>query len=202
VLLKAQFHNDSLTNLFPKPHIYLKTNPLCMLQGPIIFTSEFRLSAERMTAKKQSFQITAGYLGKGAYLYLFESMQNSNYEFKVNGARFGLEYRIYLFDKNNPKPEGMYIAPAFSYSYAKITDAYSSSRNEYIQATFINYTIKGGYQLIRNKLALDFFYGLGYKDNTWTMNQNQSFSVLPNNDFELFPGNLKLILGFNVGIVF
>ncbi len=187
-----------------KINLILKTNPLAALYGPIFITSEYRLCAERMTRADQSVQISASYLGKGYYVLLFESLENSSYRFVISGMRFTAEYRLYLpvFKEEKEAPSGLYMAPYMSWSSAKISDDYSITFNEYTKATYQNYCLKTGYQYIKGDFAFDFFVGMGYRNNIWTEFYNQKLTVLDNTDMELFPGNVKFLMGFNVGVCF
>lgn len=187
-----------------KINLILKTNPLVALQGPIFVTSEYRICAERMTRAEQSVQISASYLGKGYYVLLFECLENSSYRFVISGMRFTAEYRFYfpVFSNDKGAPSGLYFAPYMSWSSAKISDDYSITFNEYTKATYQNYCLKTGYQYIKGDFAFDFFVGMGYRNNTWTEFYNQKLTVLDNNDMELFPGNVKVLMGFNVGVCF
>lgn len=173
-----------------------------MLVGPIIFTAEYRFSFEMVLSKKQSFQIGLSYLGKSLYLYLLEksdsAYQQSNMKFLVRGYRFQFSYK--WFPGRDDAPSGLYIGPHFSYSYCKITTKYLNLRDEYLKATYVNYDGIVGYQYIYNKYAFDFFCGLGYRDNAWFEHFNQVNSPMDENDFLGYRGDLKIILGINIGL--
>jgi len=196
-IICAQFFNDTIN--FKKSDILLKTSPLAILQGPILFTSEYRIAYEYSFIKNISMQLSGSYLGKSPMLYIVESVSNPPFKFTVTGFRFMVEWKYYfnkeLFDK-------FYIGPQYSYSYAKITDKYSSTFNDYIKAVYTNYSLKIGYQFILDNVCIDIYYGLGYRDNQWIEHINQNSTMLDNEDFELYKGNLKVILGFNVGFVY
>ena len=187
-----------------EPRMTLKTNPLSMIQGPIFLCSEYRLCYERLIKPGQSMQVSVSYLGKSYYVILSEAMMDDPYHFKISGMRFTAEYRLFhtmLWGKKNAL-KGLYAAPYISWASAKISDDYSMTFNEYIKATYQNYCLKTGYQTIKGKFVLDFFVGIGYRNNVWTEHRNYNFSVLDNDDLEIFPGHLKLLAGFNAGMTF
>jgi hypothetical protein len=96
----------------------------------------------------------------------------------------------------------LYLAPYISWSSAKISDAHSLSVNEYIKATYQNACLKTGYQFVKGQFVFDTYFGIGYKENVWSEHQNQTFQILDNKDFEPFKGKLKVLVGFNAGVIF
>lgn len=189
-----------------KTRATFKTNPFAMLVGPVILTAEYRLSYETVLSENQSLQIGGSLLGKSFYLKMIEENDSAykanNIRFVVSGYRFQLTYKYFPGDIDTA-PAGWYIAPHFSYSSAKFTTQQLNLYDEYIKAIYVNYNLIIGYQiLISEKLALDMFCGLGYRDNGWHEHYNQTNYPLDASEFMLYNGHLKLILGFNAGVAF
>ncbi len=179
----------------------LKTNPFAMLVGPIMFAAEYRLSYETVLSDDQSFQIGASYLGKSFYLLLMEKNDPNSIKFLVRGYRIQLTYKIFL--TRDEAPKGLYIGPHFSYSYCKFSTKYYNNVDNYIKAVYVNYNGIVGYQFVFNKFTIETYLGLGYRDNAWIEHYNQVNTLLDDQeDFMLYKGDLKLILGFNVGFAF
>lgn len=184
----------------------IKTSPWAMLVGPIILTAEYRLAYETVLSENQSFQLGVSYIGKSFYMRMMEKSDSAysanNIRFLVTGYRFQFTYK-YFFNRMNDSPAGLYIGPHFSYSFAKFTTRQLNLYDEYIKAVYVNYNLITGYQLIiHDKLVIDFFYGLGYRDNAWHEHYNQTNYPLDSGDFLIYKGNLKLILGINAGWAF
>lgn len=181
----------------------IKTSPFAILSGPIILTSEYRFAYETVLADNQSLQLGISYLGKSWYASLMEKGDTAlhpNDRLVIRGVRAQLTYKIFL--SNNEAPEGLYIAPHFSYSYCEFTTKYYKNFNYYIKAIYINYNGIVGYQFIYDKLVIDAFCGLGYRDNTWLEHYGMTNSILDGEDLEIYPGHLKLNFGINVGLAF
>ncbi len=191
---------------FQQKSSIIKTNPLPIIHGPIIYTAEYRLVYEKAIAPEQAILIGGSYLGKSIYLTMLEendtAYQNATGHLKmtVNGFRFQFAYKLY-FAKNAPK--GFYIAPYFSYSQARFSTKYLKQYDDYIKATFMNYDIIVGYQaLITDKIALDIFSGLGYRENTWVEHFSQTTTPMDEPPPPIYNGWLKIILGCNIGYAF
>lgn len=184
--------------------LYLKTNPMAMMQGPMFFASEFRLCAERPVRSGQSFQLSVAYLGKSAFLALSEAMMDDPYRFVVKGFRVTAEYRLYADagKTDDNLLSGPYVAPYVSWASAEVSDQYSVNFNEYTKATYQHACIKIGYQFLRDRFVADFFTGAGYRNNVWTLHENHKLTVLDSKDSEPFPGHFKFLLGFNLGVSF
>ncbi len=123
---------------------------------------------------------------------------------KVRGWRFQLAFRYYLSKRNAPR--GFYCGPQLSYSYATITTASLSPYNIYIKGTHFNLNALVGYQaIIRDKVAFDFFFGLGYKKNTWIeyYSPTRAYTI---HDFDnitpLYKLPIKITFGINFGLAF
>jgi hypothetical protein len=198
------------------PRVVYKTNPFATLWGSIPFTSEYRFINEFTTGQHSTAELGISYLGKSPILKSIEDSANANsaypIKFRVSGLRFQMAYKFYL-NKLFPRtdyagefsPGGYWVGPHFSYSSAKFTNRYLSNYDIYVQGTHINFNLLAGRQYIVDEtLTLDIFAGLGYKKNTWivndaTTNTQQSIQdQLP----EFYTGPIKISLGFNVGIAF
>ncbi len=180
----------------------VKTSPFATVVGPIILTAEYRFAFEHIMSKNQSLQLSLSYLGKSIYTSLIEKASSVQPQDKllINGVRVQLSYRLFL--QRTGAPEGLYIAPHFSYSYCEFSTKYLNNINNYIKAIFVNYNITSGYQFIYNNIAVDGFAGIGYRDNAWIEHYRQTNTVLDDSDIEIYSGHLKIILGINVGYVF
>lgn len=203
--VKGQYVQDSLRSKQEKILTgVLKTNPLTPFQGPILFTSEYRLSYELLIGMNQSLQLGISWLGKGCVLEIVEAGSSDPIRFIVKGARFQAEYRWYfLTDRIGGKaPEGVYLAPVYSRSQARITNVYFNTRDEYIQATYTHYALKIGHQWLERRICIDVFAGAGYRDISWLEHFNQTTTHHDPSEFLAYPGNLKLIMGFNLGYAF
>lgn len=178
----------------------IKTSPFSVVAGPIVFTSEYRLAYETVLADNQSLQIGISYLGKSWYASLMENADSVQSQDKllIKGVRVQLTYKIFLTEEK--APEGLYVAPHFSYSYCEFSTKYLNGHNYYIKAIYVNYNGLIGYQFIYDRLVLDAFCGLGYKDNTWLEHYRQSNSILDDEEFN--SGHLKIYLGMNIGLSF
>ncbi|OFX46744.1 MAG: hypothetical protein A2046_01170 [Bacteroidetes bacterium GWA2_30_7] len=206
-IINGQEDRDSLLKEYYKENpakLIVKTNPLTILTGPIVLTSEYRLAFERVTLKKQSLQIEISYLGKGPLLRSLEKtdttfLQNHT-KLKVNGFRLQFSYKIY-FSKKTLK--GPYIAPHISISSVKFKNANQPQAGNFVQAIYKNYVIKGGYQfLINRKLAIDIFLGYGYKENSWDEVRNYKYNAIDETDLYYIREPIKIYLGFNIGLAF
>lgn len=208
---------DSLKSLLKTRHspaaltVY-KTNPFSVLWGPIPFTAEYKIIRETAIAPHSSFLVGISFLGKSLLLSQAEkssagsSLNNSQgqQKLKIRGWRFQLAYRYYLGKRNAPR--GFYCGPQVSYSSATIADKSQSPYNTYLSVTHFNVNALVGYQvIIRDKVAFDFFFGLGYKKNTWIEHYSASRSYIIH-DFDditpLYKLPVKITFGINFGLAF
>ncbi len=188
--------------LKPGANGIIKSNPLPLLWGPGWFTSEFRLVYEKPVNLNQSFLIGASYLGRSPFFIILQN-PNSTTKITLRGFRFQLAYKFYLIDE---APEGFYIAPYFSYSDAYILEKYQPIySSDYIKQTYMNINAIAGYQIIGySGFAVDFYGGIGYKNNEW-IEKTSAGSTNITSDFTMFDGpitHVKVILGFNIGYAF
>lgn len=182
----------------------IKTNPLPLFWGSIPYTSEFRFIQEVPVALFQSSQIGFSYIGKSLFLNMAENAvrQNNEPRIKVSGFRIQYSHRFF-FARNSYAPEGAYIGPHVSYTTAQFSTRYSKQFDYYIQATHFNANMLMGYQAIsRDGFAVDAFFGIGYKKNSWEYHQSHTSVPIDLNDIPFYGSNVKYTLGFNFGLVF
>ncbi|MFN6946465.1 MAG: hypothetical protein ACK4ND_16070, partial [Cytophagaceae bacterium] len=153
----------------PKQNI-IKTSPLAMIQGPIIFTSEYRLAIERVLSRKISGQMGVSYLGKSNLFSIDAAIrsvspQATNINVTTMGYRVQAALKYYLLKE---APYGLYFAPHLSYSYAEFF--LRSHSHEVVKAHYKNLNFLFGYQFfIKKKIAFDMFAGYGVKENVFEM---------------------------------
>jgi hypothetical protein len=193
----------------------LKTNPLPILWGPILFTSEYRIINEFVVAPQQSTQIGLSYLGKTPILKLFDVLSNggiSQFNFIIRGFRFQFAHRIFLnqylkwddTDADIYAPEGFFVGPMFSYSTARVTNRFLNQYDIYRRITHWNLNLVGGYQLaLLKNYTVEAFAGFGFKENKLYEYVNRQ-NIPINTDYlgEHYNSNFKIILGFNFGMAF
>lgn len=152
--------------------LVLKTSITGFLAGGsvLLFTSEYRFTAEITTGRKQSDQVSISYLGKNVFYGAFEkiSKQSSSDILKVSGWRFQYAHKFYLVNRRHYSPYGFYVAPHFSYSNARI--AWGLNRhynNTYFDVRHLNVNAIVGVQVGKlSRLTMDICVGAGYKTNT------------------------------------
>lgn len=207
---------DSLKSLLKTRHspnaltVY-KTNPFSILWGPIPYTAEYKLIRETAFSAHSSFVVGISFLGKSPLLSQAEkATQNNginasrpNAELKVRGWRFQIAYRYYLGKRKAPR--GVWCGPQLSWSNAIISTKSWNAANNYLEATHFNLNALAGYQvIIRDKVSFDFFFGLGYKKNTWWEHYAGRVTVI--HDFDkitpLYDKPVKITLGINFGLAF
>ena len=187
-----------------------------MIAGVIPFTSEYRLLGEYAVNKNQAAQLGFSYLGKSPILSAIESSGPAvnnvlNQKLKVRGYRIQASYKFYLTQLSNGynkseflAPQGLYFAPLVSYSSAKMYMRYFQVNDIWIRATHFNANLLIGGQAFLGNLALDVFFGLGYKKNQWLERYTVSQIILVDmNDLpSTYSGRVKVSLGFNIGYGF
>jgi hypothetical protein len=182
----------------------IKINPLPILWGPIMYTSEYRFNTEIITSHTQSMEIGFSYLGKNIFLAMVEdSMNNNQGKYKIDGYRFQFEYRFFPVPFTS-SPDGFYIAPHLSYSDAFLTLHQLILQREYVEIAHFNINLKLGYELIiDDNKTFDFFFGMGYKKNRWWEINGDKRTPIDISDMGYFyKMPLKISLGFNFGFAF
>lgn len=186
----------------------IKTGLFAPLWGPIPLTSEYRLVYEAPTSTHTSIQIGASYLGKifWAWPLIIDSLKQNNpiaTQITIKGFRAQFAFKYYPA-KNQMAPEGMYIAPFLSYSSVKFGSTFTNLYQSYISAVYMNANLIMGYQFFyKNELAIDFYFGMGYRKNSWIAYQfGQQYQVFNAGDLQLWLWPVKVVLGINVGITY
>lgn len=193
---RRQMSNDEL------PTHIIKTNVLPMLAGQIPFTNEYRLVYEQKTGQRTALQLTGAYLGKSPFVGLFEryviDSLGNDVRLGVGGFRMQAALKFYVL-KNQSAPKGFYVAPNFSFAYAKIRN--KNNNDDYLNATYSSASALAGYQFIIAKhFAVDVYAGIGVKYNHYGFN-----IPVKNSDFyfdRLHWTGPKFWLGFNMGYAF
>lgn len=205
------FDATSLNYLIPpeQPSIIVKTNPGTILMGPIFFTSEYRVAAEVPVNFHYGVQVAVSYLGKNIFLSLLNKdttrygIPTKGTPIVVSGFRVQFTYKRYIFeDLFGNAPYGAYIGLHYSFSKAKLTVDRWNLFREYIYAAFENYDVITGYQFkFLNKITVDLFAGLGYKNNLYGFFKNGAAQGIGYDDI-FWDVPLKIVLGFNAGLDF
>ena len=194
----------------PFQPLVLKTSVTAFLAGGsvLLFTSEYRLTAEITTGRKQSDQVSISYLGKNVLYWGFEkiSKQSSSDILKVSGWRFQYAHKFYLVNRRHYSPYGFYVAPHFSYSNAKI--AWGLNRhynNTYFDVRHFNANVIVGVQVGKlSRLTMDVCFGAGYKTNTIYYHAT-SYRITKFDTQELgeyYNGHLHILFDLSLGYSF
>lgn len=202
VLLNSTTYSQIKTYDTIPQTINIKCNPFTMFQGPILFTSEYRLGFEKPIATFSTIQVIGSYLGKAPYVYYFEAVNNINDFLIIKGYRLQMEYKNYFMGrKYGTYPfEGFYWSINGSYAHATITNPYYRLKEQNISATYQYLALKLGYQYAHNNYTFDFYYGMGYKNINWHSNiSNSGIVSLNKKDFVPFDTPIKILLGLNIG---
>lgn len=173
-----------------------------MLQGPIMFTSEYRIGIEKPVSLFSTIQVSGSFLGKAFYVNFMEAVNDMNDALLINGYRFQAEYKYYFLGKKREQYpfSGFYFSINGSYSQAKITTAYYKFHDEYISAVYEYAALKAGYQYCYKRYTFDIFYGMGIREVLWKSNIPQQNQNLDKKKFIPFNTPLKILLGINIGI--
>ena len=141
----------------------LKISPLALIMGQIPLTGELRVMYEMATAPRQSSFIGASLNYTGVFLSLANVVDTTltNQKYRFFGGRAQVAYRFYLLKKKEA-PNGLYVAPHFSFNYAKFE---LKNGFDWQKFYYINGSIQFGYQLIAGHFAFDVCTGLGYRNN-------------------------------------
>jgi hypothetical protein len=141
----------------------LKISPLALIMGQIPLSGELRVMYEMATAPRQSSFIGASLNYTGVFLSLANVVDTTltNQKYRFFGGRVQVAYRFYLLKKKEA-PNGLYVAPHFSFNYAKFE---LKNAFDWQKFYYINGSILFGYQLIAGHFAFDVCTGLGYRNN-------------------------------------
>jgi hypothetical protein len=200
----------------PAKSIYLKTNPLALVQGPIPFySSEARIGFEGIASDHLTYQGSAGYIFLSP---IFNALIGNapgvfGGNLRMPGYRFQGEVRYYYIKLYNKKklsevflPSGLYVG--LNASYASADFKARDIPIQKIDFTQININVIGGAQLMYNDLfGLDVFAGLGYKNNIITyydFNGKKEIWTPADvglGDFYAYPINVKLGMNLTFGLL-
>ncbi len=204
----AQFIDENIGQKeIRSKRMVFKTNPTLWLAGPIPSTGEYKISAEVAIGLKHSIQIGVSYVTKGLLLLFLEAMQPDslkNQSYTIQGFRFQFAYKFYPFGAYKNAPEGFFIGPHLSYSKAYFHINNTSPKYSDYTAIYANAAIIFGYQfIVNNKIVIELFQGLGYRDNRLRDEYTGEEEKLNYNpDYTLIPGDLKIYFGANFGLNF
>jgi hypothetical protein len=177
----------------------VKTNPFSVLGGPlwalwiVPLSNEYKVNFEARTFKKQSVQVSIGYLGTSPIIKNLGDLEGDT-TIKTSGYHGQLWYKFYL--TKDKAPNGFYVGPHFSYAWAKIKSSIDNSK--YFTASKLQFHVALGYELItKGGFALDIFTGIGIKS------KNYDFSHLVGDDtYEDWKLNNKFIVSVPFGLTF
>lgn len=123
-------------------------------------TGSTKVTYERATFPKQSFEISGGIIGWGYD------------KFKVNpkGGLLRVSYKFILYSKSHEPLNGFYVKPEFAFSHFN-HDYVSKDKNDRILSSWITLMGCTGYQWTRKWLVFDGFVGMGMGMGTPTQLQ-------------------------------
>ncbi len=200
----------------PAKSIYLKTNPLALLQGPIPFYSgEARIGFEAIASDHLTYQGSAGYIFLSPIFNVLIGNAPGVFggNLQMPGFRFQGEVRYYYIKLYNKKklskvflPSGLYVGLNASYASADFKERDIPVQK--IDFTQMNINLIGGAQLMYNDaFGVDFFAGIGYKNNVITYYDfNGKKEIWDPEDvglgeFYSYPINLKLGMNLTFGLL-
>jgi hypothetical protein len=197
----------------------IKTSPIPMLiMGQIPWCDELRFTYERVLTNHHSIEVGASYNYPNLILMAVSSMDTGSTklsDFSFRGARVILGYRYYPLKRPKKKeaPAGLFVGPYLSYNFVKIKEKGGNGSSESLH--YFNASIIAGYQIVSKKgFAIEFFTGLGYRDNFITnydarTNRTTNSALpsfisprTPSGDRFIFIDHIKFILQFNLGYAF
>jgi hypothetical protein len=205
------YFNNKLSNEGAKPQPYyqpmvIKTSPTAFLGGGIFpLTSEYRIVVEIATAKKQTDQVSISYLGKNILLGAAERASGftSTDVFKVSGWRLQYAHKFFLIRKKKYAPYGFYVGPHFSYANAHVSLGLNRHYNKtYYDFKHFNANLLIGVQMGKlNRLTLDIYAGIGYKNNLLFYHATSfNYYQLDTKEFgDLYNSHLNAFFGVNLG---
>lgn len=196
--------------------VFLKTNPLPMIQGPLLYSSEYRLGVEIVGSDRFTYELFASYLSKSLLLrsnLIDDTIRNVLDQLEYPGYRLQGQVKYYFLKLKNSKtvsnmysPSGFYLGLHGSYSSAtwrpKNIALGVSSQNW----TNMNINTKLGLQIMDDeRFGLDMFVGLGIKkyiviDKDYRGNETEIpvESAVEGGLGSYFASPIKFSLGFNL----
>ena len=193
----------------------LKFSAIPLFEGQIAYTGEIRVIYERKLAKRQSITLSASYDFPNFILLAIGKRLSgggrrggggrggrgaSLNSVSVEGGRIAVGYRYYPLKKQEGL-KGFFVGPYLSYNAVNIRDKSNAQNFEVVNyADVCGIT---GYQFIIKHFELEFFGGLGYKNN-FVSHYNQTANAI-NDQYTLkIPAldNVKFVLQMNFGYAF
>ncbi len=164
----------------------IKMAPFVMLNGNVSMTGEFGLSLEQKIGLKASIEASGAYVGKGLLFLMTEDlMYNANDpKLTINGYRLQADIRYYLTKKH--APEGLYLAPHFSYTHVKFSDKTNKQLGNYILVQHFDYSAIIGYQFVFGRFSLEAYLGATYRVKKWTEKFSQTVTILSDEEIQDF----------------
>jgi hypothetical protein len=184
-----------------------KIAPQMWFVGPIPSTGEYRGSLEIAIGLKHSVQIGVSYVTKSIFTLLLEALEPDSVKgqsYSIKGFRFQFAYKFYPFGAYKNAPEGFFVGPHISYSKAYFHINQTSPKYSDYSATYANIALIFGYQfIVGDKMSIEIFQGLGYRDNRLRDEYSGVEEKLNYNpDYTPIPGDLKIYFGANIGFNF
>lgn len=199
------------------PRNVLKIAPLGWIHGQLPFTTESRVSYERVLGGRSSVGGSYSYLGTNYPFSFIGSFALSaaissaitlsghpaavwtDAKVRASGRRYQLQYRYY-FTRKQQAPEGFYLGPNYSDSRVDYRVSFPDFNTSFdLIRTNRNYNLLVGYQAVLGRhFVVDAFTGLGYRDSqTKIYDQNGAYlSTAPHGT------HTKLSSGLNLGWAF
>ena len=192
----------------------LKFSAVPLFEGQIAYTGELRVIYERKIAKRQSITLSASYdfpnfillaigrsFGAGGRRGGRGGGRSAGLNsVSVEGGRIAVGYRYYPLKKQEGL-KGFFVGPYLSYNAVNIRD--KSNAQNYEIVNYADACGITGYQFIIKHFELEFFGGLGYKNN-FVSHYNQTANAV-NDQYTLkisALNNVKLVLQMNFGYAF
>lgn len=213
--LSTQIQAKTDTLSFKKPknlmsYEVLKTNPMALLIGPTLISSEIGLSYEFSLSKTKSLSLGGSLLTKNVLIYLSEKLDSNNntgsnvvqssQKLKISGYRIQAQYKFVIPLRKYPR--ALYIGPHVSYSTVNYSNQQRGFTNDYYKIVHNNISMLFGYQhLFGKRVFIDFYSGLGYKYNYVRYYKTKKNFKKVDNEF-IFTGaptKIKLSLGLYLG---
>ena len=182
-----------------QPHYsgIIKTSPIALLAGQMLFLGEARFIYERVvTPAQSSFVGVSVNFPNFITRALFEEIRDSlDLDLKAWGFRAQGGYKFYLSHKNK-EMEGFFIGPHISYNFSRVRE--KSYPDEWVKLVYLNGGCILGFQHIVENLSLEYMTGFGYRNNYILYNDTSS----AHDEKEQLSIGFKFTLTFNMGYAF
>jgi len=202
--LKAQFISDEPTmEQVRVRRTVIKIDPSLFVFGQIPGTADYHFKYEFAVGIKHSLQISLAYISKNIPTLIAEANDTSNTtKIGVNGFRGQLSYKFYPFGMKLQAPAGFFVGAHVSINRTNFTYKQSSTKYRDYTVSYDNAALIWGYQFIlNNRFSIEFFQGLGYRDNRIRNDYTGEEEKLNfNGDVTPFPGSFKIYFGAALGL--